>query len=144
MVLTVDECFQCDILSQQRLQRFIQVCFDFRIDVVAFFFNTVVGTDTYSLAVRTDSNNAYVSVTKLAGDEFTHLFGLYLIFKLYLEVTSTGEVDTLAQTTDAEETDADYNCRTCQCHPDFVSTHEVEVYIGHQVLRDTCRECQVQ
>ena len=96
MVLAVDECFQRDILSQQRFQCFIQVGFDFRVDVIAFFFNTVVGADTHSLAVCTDGDNTDVGVTELAGNQFAYLFGLYFVFELYLKVTSTGKVDTLA------------------------------------------------
>ena len=144
MVLTVDEGFQRDILGQQRFQGLVQVCFDFGVDVVTFFFDTVVGADTYGLAVSTDSDDTDIGIAELAGNQFAYLFGFYLVLELYLEVTSTGEVDALAQTADAEEADANYNCYTCQRHPEFVSAHEVEVYIRHQVLGDSRRECQVQ
>ena len=97
MVLAVDEGFQRDVLRQQRLQRFVQISFDFRVNTVAFLFDAVVGADTYRLTIRTDGNDAHVSVAEAAGDQFTNLFGLYLLFELYLEVTSTGEVDALAQ-----------------------------------------------
>ena len=134
MVLTVDECFQRDILSQQRLQRFIQVCFDFRIDVVAFFFNTVVGTDTYGLTVRTDGDNADIGIAELAGDKLTNLFRLYLILKLYFEVSSSSEIDTLAQSTGSEESDTYHYDSSRSGQPQFVLAHEVEVCIRHQVL----------
>ena len=47
MVFAVDEGFQSDVLSQYRLQSLIQICFDFRVDVVTFFFNAVVRADNY-------------------------------------------------------------------------------------------------
>ena len=102
MVFAVDEGFQSDVLSQYRLQSLIQICFDFRVDVVTFFFNAVVRADTYSLAVCTDSDNADIGIAELAGDKLANLFRLYLILKLYFEVTSTSEVDTLTQTTDGK------------------------------------------
>ena len=108
MVFAVDEGFQSDVLSQYRLQSLIQICFDFRVDVVTFFFNAVVRADTYSLAVCTDSDNADIGIAELAGDKFTNLFRFHFVLKLYLEVTSTGEVDALAQSTGSEENDA-YN-----------------------------------
>ena len=74
-----------------------------------------------------------------------HLFGFYLVLKLYLEVTSTGEVDALAQTADAEETDANYNYTPASVIQSLFLPMKSEVYIRHQVLgNSTRRECQVQ
>ena len=94
MVIAVDECFQCDVVGQQRFYWFIQVCFDFRVDIVAFFLNAVVGTDTNRFLIRTDSDNADIGITELACDQVTNLFRFYRLFELYFVVTSTGEVDT--------------------------------------------------
>ena len=100
----------------------------------SFFFDTVVGTDTYGLTVRTDGDNADIGIAELAGDKLTNLFRLYLILKLYFEVTSTSEVDTLAQSAGSEESDTYNYDNSSSGQPQFVSTHEVEVYIRHQVL----------
>ena len=144
MVFAVDEGFQSDVLSQYRLQSLIQICFDFRVDVVTFFFNAVVRADTHSLAVCTDSDNADIGIAELAGDKFTNLFRFHFVLKLYLEVTSTGEVDALAQSTGSEESDTYNYGSSGDGQPQLVSAHEVEVYVRHQVLGNLGRECQVQ
>ncbi len=65
--------------------------------------NTVVGTDTDSFLVCTDSDNTNVSITDLLLEiNSRNLFGFYLILELYYEITSTGKVNTLRQTTDKE------------------------------------------
>ena len=134
MVFAVDEGFQRNVLGQYRFQSLIQICFDFRVDVVTFFFNAVVRADTYSLTVCTDSDNADIGVTELAGDKLTNLFRLYLVLKLHLEVTSTGEVDALAQSAGSEESDTYNYSGSGDGQPQLVSAHEVEMYIRHQVL----------
>ena len=70
MVLTVDEGFQRDILGQQRFQGSRTGMLRFRVDVVTFFFDTVVGADTYGLAVSTDSDDTDIGVAELAGNQF--------------------------------------------------------------------------
>ena len=88
--------WQGDVLSQHGFQCFVQVRFDFRVHVVTFVLNAVVGTDTYSLLVGTDRDDTYVGITELVRDQLTYLLRFNRIFELNLEVTSTGEVDTLA------------------------------------------------
>ena len=110
MVIAVDECSQCDVLSQHWFQCFVQVRFDFRVYIVTFVLNTVVGTDTYSLLIGTDRDNAYVGIT--------------------------GEVDTLAQTAGYQRTDTDQQNHACDSQPFLVATHKVEVCIYQHLLRD--------
>ena len=136
MVIAVDECSQCDVLSQHRFQCFVQVRFDFRVYIVTFVLNTVVGTDTYGLLIGTDRDNAYVGITELVRDQLTYLFRFDRIFELNLEVTSTGEVDTLAQTAGYQRTDTDQQNHACDSQPFLVATHKVEVCIYQHLLRD--------
>ena len=61
--------------------------------------------DVYKRQVRTDGDNADIGIAELAGDKLANLCRLYLILKLYCEVTSTSEIYTLAQSTGSEESD---------------------------------------
>ena len=127
MVIAVDECSQCDVLSQHRFQCFVQVRFDFRVYIVTFVLNTVVGTDTYSLLIGTDRDNAYVGITELVRDQLTYLFRFDRIFALNLEVTSTAGY---------QRTDTDQQNHACDSQPFLVATHKVEVCIYQHLLRD--------
>ena len=68
--------------------------------------------------------------------EAIYLLRLYRILELYYIVTTTSEVDTLAQATNKETTDEYYSCNDGNGEGSLVHRHELILLALHQVVRN--------
>ena len=112
-----------------------------------------VGRYTDGLTVGTQSDNAGVSllagilangVDECASQCLTNILNVCLLVESNNIVTTTGEVDALAQTANGERDAEQHSGDTPDDEALLIHTHEVVVGILHKVLRVTGYEGQVE
>ena len=125
--VTVDEGFQSQILSKHAttLKNLKQLGFYLAVYLGSVLIDTVVGADTQGVAVCTKGNGVGVAALKGVCQKCVSLLGSNLILEHYHEVTSTSEVDALAETAEEHATECNDSSNTEDCEANLVCRHEL-------------------